>query len=101
MQKFDRADWLRPCQSQTMQKVEIECKKLKLSPKSWNWVQKLEIKLIDRKVAEEKLTDGQSNLFFSNQEHNLDGTIHGAIFPWLRDSRAFLLLNHLKIIINK
>ena len=29
--------------SQTVQKVEIECKKLKLSAKSWNWVQKVEI----------------------------------------------------------
>ena len=51
-----------------MQKVEIECKKL-------------EIKLIDRKVAKEKLTDGQSNLLFPNQAHALDGAIHGAIFP--------------------
>jgi len=40
-------------------------------------VQKLEIKLIDRKVAKEKLTDGQSNILFSNQAHALDG----AIFP--------------------
>ena len=42
--------------SQTEQKVEIESKKLKLSAKSWNWVQKLEIKLIDRKVAKENNT---------------------------------------------
>ena len=62
-----------------------------------NWVQKLEIKLIDRKVLKEKLTDGQSNLLFSNQAHALDGAIHGAIFPWLRDTRAFLLLNHLEV----
>ena len=51
-----------------VQKVEIECKKL-------------EIKLIDRKVAKGKLTDGQLNLSFLNQAHALDGAIHGAIFP--------------------
>ena len=73
MQKFHHADWLRACQSQTMQKVEIECKKLKLS-------EKFEIQLIDGKVAEEKLTDGQSIRFFSDQEYSLDGAIHGAIF---------------------
>ena len=39
-------------------------------------MQKLEIKLIDRKVAKEKLTDGQSNLLFSNQAHAMDGAIH-------------------------
>jgi len=61
-------------------------------------VQTLEIKLIDRKVAKEKLTDGQSNLLFSNQAHALDGAIHGVIFPLLRDTRAFLLLNHLEIV---
>ena len=33
----------------------------------------------------------QSNLLLSNQARTLDG----AIFPWLRDTRAFLLLNHL------
>ena len=52
----------------------------------------------------EKLTDGQSNLLFSNQAYALDGAIDGAIFPWLRDTRASLLLNHLEIfiyIINK
>ena len=38
-----------------------------------------------------KLTDGQSNPLFSNQAHALDGTIDGAIFPWLRDTRAFVL----------
>ena len=36
----------------------------------------------------EKLTDGQSNLLFSNQAHALDGAIHGAIFPRLRDTSA-------------
>ena len=53
----------------------------------------------------EKLTDGQSNLLLSNQVHALDGAIDGAIFPWLRDTSAFLLLNHLNFffmyIINK
>ena len=38
-------------------------------------MQKLEIKLIERKVAKEKLTDGQSNLLFSNQVHAMDGAI--------------------------
>ena len=68
-----------------MQKNEIRAE-------SWNWVQKLEIKLIDRKVAKEKLTDGQSNLLFSNQAHALDGAIHGAIFPWLRDTIDKLMI---------
>ena len=35
------------------------------------------------------------NLLLSNQAHTLDGAIDGVIFPWLRDTRAFLLLNHL------
>ena len=42
-----------------------------------------------------KLTDGQSNLLLSNQAHAL----YGAIFPWLRDTRAFLLLNHLEFFL--
>ena len=46
-----------------------------------NQAHALEIKLIDRKVAKEKLTDGQSNNLFSNQAHALDGAIHGAVFP--------------------
>ena len=41
--------------------------------------------------------DGQSNILFSNQVYALDGAIHGAIFPWSRDTRAFLLLNHHEI----
>jgi len=28
-----------------------------------------------------KLTDGQSNLLLSNQEHALDGAMDGTIFP--------------------
>ena len=40
-----------------------------------------------------KLTDGQSNLLLTNQAHTLDG----AIFPWLRYTHAFLLLNYLEI----
>ena len=31
----------------SVQKSEIECKKLKLSAKKWNWVQNGEIKVID------------------------------------------------------
>ena len=42
-------------------------------------MQKVEIKLIDRKGAKEKLT------------------LDGAIFPSLRVTREFLLLNHLEI----
>ena len=65
-----------------MQKLEIfECRKTKLVQKVEIEKKKLEIKLIDRKVAKEKLTDGQSNLLFSNQAHALDGAIDGAIFP--------------------
>ena len=78
VKKIFHADWLRACQL------------IPNSAKTWNFfdcwktklVQKLEIKLIDRKVAKEKLTDEQSNLLFSNQAHALDG----AIFPWLRDT---------------
>ena len=55
------------------------------------------MKLIDRKVAKEKLTDGQSNLLFSNQAHALDGAIHRANFPCLLYTCAFLLLNYLEI----
>ena len=92
MQKFQHADWLRACQL------------IPNSAKTWNFLsaektklaQKLEFKLIYRKVAKDKLTDGQSNLLFSNQAYALDSAIHGAIFPWLRDTRAFPLLNHLK-----
>ena len=61
MKKFLHADWLRACQS--ILKLEIF------------GVQK------DKISAKEKLTDGQSNLLFSNQAQALDGTIHGAIFP--------------------
>lgn len=42
-------------------------------------------------VNNQKLTDGKLNLLFSNQACALDGTI----FPRLRVTRAFLLLNHL------
>ena len=94
MKKFLHADWLRACQLFPNSAKNWNF----LSAERRNWVQKLEIKLIDRKVAKEKLTDGQSNLLFSNQAHALDGAINGAIFPWLRDTRAFLLLNHLQII---
>ena len=78
MKKFLRADWLRACQLiPTVQKLEIFLvQKDEISAESWNWVQKLEIKLIERKVAKEKLTDGQSNLLFSNQAHALDATVH-------------------------
>ena len=62
-----------------VQKVEIECKNLKL-----NWL---------TGKSRKRNSDGLSNLLFSNQAYALDG----AIFPWLRDTCAFLLLNHLEI----
>ena len=34
----------------------------------------------------------QPNLLLSNQARVPDGSIYGAIFPWLRDTRAFLCL---------
>ena len=62
----------------------IQCKKRKQTKHSdWSMIR--------------ETPDGQSNLLFSNQMHALDGAIDGAIFPWLRDTRAFLLLNRLKI----
>ena len=99
MKKILHADMLRVCQLIPISAkawnflVQID----EISAESWNWVEKLAIKLIDRKVEKEKLPDGQSNLLFSNQAHALDGEIHAANFPSLRDVRAFLLLNHLEI----
>ena len=50
MQKFQNADWLRARQ---LIPNSAESWNL-LGAKSWNWVQKVEIKLIDRKVAKAK-----------------------------------------------
>ena len=99
MKKILHADMLRVCQliPNSAKAWNFLVQVDEISAESWNWVEKLEIKLIDRKVEKEKLTDGQSNLLFSNQAHALDGKIHGAIFPTLRNERAFLLLNHLEI----
>ena len=86
-----------------MQKVEIECKKLKLSAKSWIWVRKLEIKLTDRKVAKEKLTDGQSNFLFSksrarpgwrNSWRNFYLIAWYTSVPSARPSRNFFINQH-------
>ena len=44
---------------------------------------------------------GNQIFLLSNQAHALDGAIHGVIFPWLRDSRAFLLEIFYMYIINK
>ena len=66
-----------------MQKAEIECKNLKL-----NWL-----------TGKSRIKNSQmaNQIFcFQNKEHFLDGAIHGAIFTSLRDTRAFLLLNHLE-----
>jgi len=67
-------------------------------------VQKNEIKLIDRKVAKEKLTGGQSNLLFSNQAHALDGATDSwrnfsliawyACVPSAQPSRNFFINQH-------
>ena len=68
MKKFLHADWLRASMSINPKQCKnlnfFYCRKTKLV-QSWNWVQKLEIKLINRKIAKEKLTDGKSNLLFS------------------------------------
>ena len=75
MKIFLHFDWLRAVQffSKTVQK-----RGYKLSAKRRN---KPSI-LIGQ--WSKKLTDGQSNLLFSNQSHALDGAIDGVIFPWLR-----------------
>jgi len=39
---------------------------------------------------------GWSYLSLSNQARAMDGAIYGVIFPWMRDTRAFLLLNYLE-----
>ena len=56
---------------------------------------KLLIAILDYDWLMIKKGSGQDqwNLLFWNQACALDG----AIFPWLRDTRAFLLLNHLDI----
>jgi len=86
MKKFLHSDWLRVVQFffKTVQKRA-------------NSVQKEETNQAFWLVNDQRNSDGQSNLLFSNQAHALDGTIDGTIFPWLRDTRAFLLLNHLQI----
>ena len=69
MKKFLHFDWLRAVQyfSKTVQKrVNTVQNKPSILIGQWS----------------KKLTDGQSNL---------DGAIDGVIFPWLRDTRAFLL----------
>ena len=44
----------------SVQKTEIECKKVKLSAKKWNWVQNGEIKMIDSSsLSSDKQNGGQ------------------------------------------
>jgi len=66
MKKFLHSDWLRAVQFFLKQcrKELIQCKTRKQTKHSDN----------------KTLTDGQSNLLFSNQVHALDGAIDGAIF---------------------
>ena len=45
-----------------VQKSEIECKKVKLSAKKWNWVQNGEIKMIDSSYFELRQTNGGQKL---------------------------------------
>ena len=61
-----------------VQKVEIECKNLKL-----NWL-----------IGKSRKRWPVKSFVFKSSAHALGGAIHDAIFPWLRDMRAFLLLNH-------
>ena len=71
MKKFLHSDWLlkgRAIFFKQSRKELIQCKKRKQTKHSdWSMIK--------------KLTDGQSNLLFSNQAHTLDGAIDGAIFP--------------------
>ena len=85
MKKFLHFDWLRAVQFFFFK----QCRKELIHAKRGN---KPSI-LIGQ--WSEKVTDSQSYLLFSNQVHALDGAIiiNGAIFPWLRDKDAFLLLN--------
>ena len=79
MKKLLDSDWLR-----TMQFF------LNIVQKRGNWMQKKGNKAsILTGQWTKKFTDSQSNLLFSNQARALDG----AIFSWLRDTHAFLLLN--------
>ena len=66
------------------------------APRAWCYDGCLQTSILIGQLSK-KLTDGQSNLLLSNQVHALDGAIEGVIFPWLRDTRAFLLLHHLEI----
>ena len=84
MKKFLHADWLRACQL------------IPNRAESWNWVQKVEIWLTGKS---QKRNSQMANQIFCFQIKRTpwDGTICGAIFPWLRDTCAFLLLNHLEV----
>ena len=60
MQKFQHAHWLRRRQlTQTVQRVETECKK-------WNGLQKVEIKSIVKKVAKAQQNKMADRLLESN-----------------------------------
>ena len=83
MKKFLHSDWLTAVQFF-----------FKTVQKRVNSVQKEETNQAFWLVNDQRNSQmAQSNFLFSNQAHALDG----AIFPWLRDTRAFLLLNHLEI----
>ena len=57
------------CFADNMSIYPKQCRKLKLSVENWNWGRKVEIKLIDSKVAKvqrNKMTDkGESNDIFN------------------------------------
>ena len=74
-----------------VQKVEIECKNLKLSAKTskLNW--------LTGKSRKRNSQMANQIFCFQNQDHALDGAIHCVIFTSLRDTQAFPLLNHLEI----
>ena len=76
-QQFLHSDWLRACQL-----IPNQCKKVKLSAKSWNWVQKSEIECktmklkwltaptlsSDKQNGGQKLNEGWNSL--SKVQHN-------------------------------
>ena len=87
MKKFIHSDWLRAVQFflKHRRKELIQCKKRKQTKHS------------DRSMIKETHRWPIKSSLLSNHARALDGAIDGTIFPWLRDTRAFLLLNHHQI----
>ena len=86
MKKFLHFDWLRAVQffSKTVQKRVNSVQKEETNQAFWLVNDQRNSQMANQIVK-----------LFSNQAHALDGAIDGAIFPWLRNTRAFVLLNHL------